>query len=519
MNGVPSKPTPMETSKPEPIKSSELDRPTDGDPKYAHLTTKRSSAALLGAFWSAINSFVPTLLNSLVFVVSSRYLMPHDFGIVALTASVISMAGAFAPAAFGEAMIQQKHIRRCHLDTVFWLCAISSLLIYGILVTFSPMIATKISQPAISVFLPILGLKLFFDVTAVVPYALIVRAMSFHLLAMRTIITAVISGAISIILLMSGYGIWALVISQLTVSIVGWLAAFLAAKWLPGFEISIKALRDLYQYTLFASGNRFISAINPDQIIIGSIIGPAPLGIFNFSRRMFQMLNDVLSGSLASVSHTLLSSLQTEKSKMREAFLLATYGASIIAFPAFIGLAAIAGDVIPLVFGIQWDDAIWPTRWFCMIGIMSCIGVIQSSLITSQGKNHWWFYYQLFQQAITILVLILLVNRGINVIVMAMALQTLFVWPITLVMVTNIIDIKITAYLRHFVEPMLSSILMLVTVLVIAYIFRQNSPAIRLTTEIIFAIFTYTLAIYIFSRDKILTIVRAFLNRNKPTHL
>lgn len=497
------------------IKDEEALTPPEGDAKYAHLNTQRSSAALRGAIWSAINSFVPTLLNSIVFVVTSRYLLPHDFGIIALAVSVISLVGAFAPAALGEALIQRLHVRKSHLDTVFWVCAGSSLFLYGLLVALSPMIATKLGQQTITVFLPVIGLKLLFDLLAVVPNALIARAMTFKLIAMRTIIATVISSAFCISLLMYGYGIWALAISQLTVSIVSCVVAFLGAKWRPGLEYSNKALSDLFQYGLFASGNNFLQAMNLDQLIIGSVLGPAALGIFNFSRRLFQILNDVIAGALTSVSHALLSSLQNEKEKMREAFLFATYGSSIVSFPAFVGLAAVAGDAIPLIFGQHWHEAIWPTRWFCLIGLMSCIGVIQSSLIKSQGKSNWWFYYQLFRQILTISTILLLLDKGINFIVMIMALQTVLFWPVTLVMVSKITDLKVSSYFRQFLEPFSASILMAITVFVISYYMQAASPIVRLLAEILIGGAIYSVAIFYLSKEKLLLIIKSLLSKRR----
>ncbi|MGZ8171979.1 MAG: lipopolysaccharide biosynthesis protein [Methylobacter sp.] len=499
----------------ETIKGGSSVDAAEGDSKYAHIKTKRSSAALRGVIWSAINSIVPTLLNSLVFIVSSRYLMPHDFGILALAVSVISLASAFAPAALGDALIQQLHIRKSHLDTVFWICVGSSLLIYGVLIVFSPVIAVTVGQLAVSDFLPVLGLKVLFDISAAVPNALIARSMSFHLIAVRTIVATLISSVICIGLLVSGYGIWALVISLLAGSMTSCVAAFIGAKWLPGFDVGIKDLRDLSRYGLFASANRFLQLMNLDQLVIGSFIGPAPLGIFNFSRRLFQMLNDVIAGALTSVSHTLLSSLQSEKEKVREAFLLATYGSSIVSFPAFVGLASVVGDAIPLVFGAQWSEAIWPTRWFCIIGLMSCIGVIQSSLINSQGKSDWWFYYQFFRQILTIATIVVLHDKGISYIVMAIALQTLLLWPVTLVMVAKIINLKITSYFRQFLEPLFASAIMLATVLLMGYYFQGVSPIIRLAIEIGCGAVVYALSIFVLSREKILIIVKSFRSRNE----
>lgn len=489
----------------------------DAESKYAHVKTNRSALAVRGAGWSFLNSIVPTLLNSAVFVVSSRFLTPQDFGVVALVASFVSFMAAFAPVALGEALIQYKNLNKSHLDTVFWLCIFSAVVLFILYLLISPIVAEKIKHPELIVFLPILGLKLFFDLSATVPNALIARAMSFHLIAARTIIATVISSVICISLILLGYGIWALVISQLTVSIASCIAAMFGAKWMPGFEIKMSSLRELYRYGLFASGNRLINTMNLDQIIIGSYIGTAPLGIFNFSRRLFQMLNDVIAGALTSVSHALLSSLQSEKEKVREAFLIATFGSAIVSFPAFVGLAAIAGEAIPFVFGNHWADAIVPTRWFCFIGLMSCIGVIQSSLINSQGKSNWWFYYMLCKQVFLVLTIIVLHSQSIDVIVMAIALQTAFFWPITLIMVTKIIDLKLSNYFHQFLAPLLASVLMLLSILIFNFAFPELSPLIKLIAEIFLGFITYTVSILFLCRERVMSLLKSIRNR-KSNH-
>ncbi len=486
---------------------------TDYASKYAHAQTKRASLAVSGAAWSFLNSIVPTLLNSLVFIVSSRFLMPQDFGVVALVASFVSFATALAPIALGEALIQHKNIHKSHLDSVFWLCLLSAFILYIVFIFASPIIAQKIKHPELIIFLPILGLRLIFDLSATVPNALIARAMSFHLIAARTIIATLISSVICITLILWGYGIWALVLSQLTVSIASCVAAMLGAKWIPGFDVKSCALRELFRYGLFASGNRFLATMNLDQIIIGTFIGTAPLGIYNFSRRLFQMLNDAIAGALNPVSHALLSSLQSEKEKVRDAFLFATFGSSLVSFPVFMGLAAIAGEAIPLVFGAHWGDAIEPTRWFCLIGLMSCIGVIQASLINSQGKNNWWFYYQLFRQILTISTIFILKDESVSFIVMVMALQTLLFWPITIVLVTKIIQIKIRNYLRQFLEPLFASAAMLGAVMLIGFFYHEISPISRLLLEVACGSLVYTLTLFSISRQKIVVIFQSLVKR------
>ena len=476
------------------------------DDKLKHVTKKRGTLAVRGAIWSTINSVVPSILNSLVFIVTSRYLMPHDFGIIALTVSIVSFASALTPGALGEALIQKFTITGRLLDTVFWLCATFALLAYLLLFLLGETVSLHLNQPEIKQFIPLIALKLVFDLLATVPNALIARSMEFHLIATRTIIATFISAIICITLLYFDYGILALAISQVSTSIVNCIVAFFGARWKPKFNFKLSLIREVIKYGIFASGNRFLQLMNIDQIMIGSLIGPTGLGIFNFSRRMFQMVNDAVGGSLTSVSHALLSSMQNEASKVKEAFLFATFSSSIIAFPAFVGLALIVPDLIPYVFGDHWSTAIAPTQWFCLIGLMSCIGVIQSSLINSQGKNHWWFYYQLFRQALTISTIYLMQSFTIETIVMAIAIQTLLCWPITLMMVSKIINMQLFSYFKQFITPLLASLMMFLSIYGLRPFINAHTPLFIISINIAMGALSYAAIMLLTERKKLLII-------------
>jgi teichuronic acid exporter len=478
-----------------------------------HLKTGRSVAAIRGAYWSAVNAIVPVAMNSGVFIISSRFLTPNDFGIIALAVSIVMLVSAIAPASFGEALVQLPDIRQSHLDSVFWLCALFALLLFGGLVGLSRPIALLSGHLAILPFLPIIGLRLLFDLGAVVPNALIARTMSFHLLALKTTIATVVSCAICVVMLLAGYGIWALALSQVAVAAAGGIAAFIGAQWLPGRKFNLEALKELSRYGLFASANRFLLYMNLDQIFIACFIGTAPLGIFNFARRLYQMLNDVIAGALGSVSYSLFSSLQNEKDKIREAFLMATFGSSVICFPAFMGLGAIASTAIPLIFGPQWIEAVTPTRWFCVIGLFSCIGVIQNAFINSQGRSDWWFYFHLAQQVVTVGTIFVLRDAGLVTIVMAIAIETAIIWPVTLVMISNLLKLNIFSCLRQFLEPFCAALVMLGCVLFLENTTTDWPQMARLICDLVAGGIVYAGLIFLLCRKRLMQVGALFLTR------
>ena len=473
---------------------------------FDYLREHRGRAAVRGAIWSALNTIIPTALTALVFVVTSRYLMPSDFGLVALATSIVMFGSGFGPAAFGEALIQQQVIRRSHLDTVFWLGLGSASLIYAVVVAIGPILARSMGQPGIVKLIAIIGLKLFFDLAAIVPNALISRAMLFHLAALRTGIATVISSAVCLGLVLGGFGLWAIALAQIASAAASCAAAFWGARWLPGFRVKRSSLRDLAHYGIFASANRFLQTMNLDQLIIGTFASPAALGIYNFARRLLQMLNDIVAGGLTSVTHVLLSSLQSDQARVRQAFLMATFGCSLVSLPAFVGLAAVAPGLIAVIFGAHWAPAVWPVRFFCVIGVMGGIGVIQASLITSQGKAHWWFYYQLVRNILTIGTVIALYRAGIAYIVFALMIGVLLLWPVTLVMVSRLIGLSVGGYFRQFLAPLAAAAIMVAGVALVGSILSAQSPLVRLVAQVACGGIVYSVAIFALARRQIVTL-------------
>ncbi len=481
--------------------------------QYAHLRSGRGRAAVLGTLWAAINSFVPAFVGAGVFAVASRYVTPADFGLVAFSASVAAIAGAFVPLGFGEALIQRQSIDRRHLDTVFWLCAATSLGIYAILVAAAWPISRAMGEAGLVALVPVVGAKIIFDLLAAVPNALLARAMSFNLIALRTTISALVAAAVCLFLLALGYGIWALALSQLASSIAACVGSMLSVSWRPRLGFDRSALADLRRYGLFASGNRVVQLLNVDQILIGSLLGMASLGLYAFARRIFQIVNDLIGGALTSVSYSLLASLQNDLPKLREAFLVATFASSALSFPVFIGLAAVAPDAVPAVFGAHWVEAVPALQGFCLIGLMTCVGILQSSLINSQGRADWWMYYQAVQLVLSGLVILAFYRYGIVWVVFAIAIKTWLTWPVTVVITMRLLDMRPRSYLGPFIAPIAASLAMLIAVLLIQESLAEFYAVARLAAEIGGGALVYAAALLGLARRRLLEIQTMVFNR------
>lgn len=487
---------------------------TGKDERRDHLTKGRASAAIRGTLWSLVSSFVPSALGFLVFLASSRVLSPAEFGIVAFAVSIASVGVAIAPAGFREALIQRESITSAHLDTVFWLCVGAALVIYAALCGAGPLIASASGQPQLVLLIPLVAARVIFEMAAAVPNALIVRTMSFKMLALRTTVASVVTAVVCLGLLWAGLGLWALAFSQLAGAIAACIGALMGARWLPGLRFDWAALRDLRAFGLFSNGNHFITTINIDQLLIGALMGPTWLGIYSFARRIFQILTDLISGALHLVSYSLLSSMQKEPAKLREAYLLGTLASSVVAFPVFAGLALVAPDLIPFAFGDAWISAVPVVQAFCVLGLLTAVGILQSSLIRSQGQADLWFYYILGKQAVTVLYIFLFSGWGVVPLTVSLVILNILLWLPTVHMVVRLLQISIWGYLSSFALPVAATAAMWGCGWLVQQELAGADPLLRLTTTIGAAALSYSAVIVLLGRKRVATLV-GFVKRRR----
>lgn len=471
---------------------------------------------MVGLLWSLVSGFAPAAIGALVFLATSRALGPSEFGTVALAATITTIASALVPVGFGDALVQRAEITRDHLDAVFWLCfGVAALIYIGVVLAAAPF-AAAFNTPVLTLLIPLLGLKVFFDLLGAVPNALLTRSMAFHKLAVRTTIASLAAAAICILLLLLNYGLWALAFSQLASSLIACLASMLSARWAPRFTFSFTALRDLARFGLFSSGQRALQTINLEQVLIGSLLGTSMLGLFSFARRIFQLVSDLIASPLNAVSYPLLSSLQKEPAKLRDAYIFATLASSIFSFPLFIGMAVVADDLIPIAFGDHWIDAIGAVRAFCAIGLLASVGVLQSALIRSQGQAGLWLFYMLARQGMTVLYIAFFHSWGLDALVTAIAIQTYLMWLPAVHMVMRLLNISLIAYFKPFIAPALAAAAMFVAVSAIKEA-MPGEPILRLLASIGGGAIVYCLVLLLTARSQLNRVLSLMLSRKKAS--
>ncbi len=476
-----------------------LSDPDDGVAFAAHPSEDRSRRAFFGTLWSLLHTLIPSVSAALIFFISAAFLSPTDFGHLAMAASAISVALAFSPIAFGEALVQRSELRRQHTDAVFWLTVLTGIFYCLLLWLTAPLVARWFDAPELAWIIPILCLKVPLEFAAVAPSAMIVRSMQFRLIALRTAISSGVAAVVSISLLLGGFGVMALVTSQVAASAALCVVAFWTSGWRPSLSFDLNGLRDVSRYGLFSSGQRLLVTLRLDHLVAGALAGPAVLGLLVFAQRLFRLLSDVASGALSSVLHVVLASMQHQTDKVRDTFVIASFAAAALGFPVFVGAALVIDDVIALLFPEIWGGAASAAQLYCVVGVVATLSIVQGALIRSMGKPDWLFWYQLAQEIATVIAIAITWRFGLEIMVAAIVAKTLLLWPVSVWMTLRLLGTSASAYAKSFLGPLLAATAMAACILNLP----EPNGFSGLATQIAVGILVYPPILMIFSRSQL----------------
>lgn len=482
---------------------------------YDHVTCNAGKKTVSGLIWSGLNATLATTLTAAVFFITSHILAPEDFGAVAFAASIVALSSTMVPLAFYEALVQRSDVSNAHLDTVFWMNLGAAAIIWLALWVGSDLLAELLQVDALSVILPILGIRVLFDATGSVPMALILRKMSFKKIALRTTIANGIAAVICLLLALKGHAFWALVLSQLIGAVIQALFSLWVCGWLPGVHVSLSAFMDLRRFGLFTMGRKFFDAARLDQVLMGSLLGAPALGLYFFAFRLNEMIQQLTTVAVSQVFSVTFSGLQNDRERLRAMYFRGCFGAALLSFPIFVGLILVAPEAVPVFFGEQWRGGVFAVQMLAGLSLMASIGSMQAALIQAVGQAGWWFTYRAFVQIVGFVVIMAAVPFGLNAVVMGLLLRTLLLWPISIWRVLRILDTDLNGYVRVLCGPVISVAAMTGTVLLGKTALSSWPSGPLVIALIVLGSVTYAATIFVLSREHIAPVWQMIRNSRK----
>lgn len=464
-----------------------------------------------GLKWQVINIAGKQLLSFFVFTTLARLLDPASFGLLALISVYTYFASMLADLGLGAALVQRKNVEREHLDTAFWFNVGCNLLLCIVTMAVASPLATMMGEPDLAALLRWSSLSLVIAAASSVQGTLFVRDLDFRRPAIRNLIANAVGGAVGVGMAFAGFGVWALVGQLLSSAGAGAIFISIASPYRPQFAFSFRHLRELLAVgsSVFANALIWFFASRLEQLVIGRVAGVPTLGIYVIASKLPELTKYTIQQPLVEVAVPALAKLRDDHPRMREAIYTGVELHAFVIFPVFVGIASIAEDLVPFLFGSQWSSA---SSLCALLSIYALVGALQLFFypaLLASGVTGKYVSLNLAQTVGVFCACIIGIQFGVTHLVIGLIVNSVCFGVCLMFFLRRQIGLDIAQYCKPCVKPAVGSVLMAGTLLLLSEHTLALPVSARLVAHIVTGVITYILFALLFAKPAALKLLRA----------
>ena len=152
-----------------------------------------------GILWNFADQLGRRGINVIVTLVLARFLVPGEFGVVAVMAAFVAVANSLMESGFRQALIRKDDAGEQDFNTAFVANLALAVFAYLLVYLAAPAVADFYENPELAGLMRVGGLSILVNATWVVHGAIFSKALDFRSLLVASVPAAVVSGIVAIV--------------------------------------------------------------------------------------------------------------------------------------------------------------------------------------------------------------------------------------------------------------------------------------------------------------------------------
>ena len=359
----------------------------------------------------------------LVSFIVSIVLVPEDYGTIALVTVFTAILQVFVDSGLGTALIQKKEADDLDFSSVFYFNLVVCVILYIGMFVASPYIAAFYGDDTLTPIIRVLSLTIIISGVKGIQQAYVSRNMLFKRFFFSTIGGTIFSAILGIGMAYAGFGVWALVVQQLSNTAIDTLILWITVKWRPKKLFSWSRLKVLlsFGWKLLVSSLLDTGYNNLRNLIIGKMYSSADLAFYNQGDKFPKVIVTNINTSIDSVLLPTMSNVQDDKERVKQMTRRAIKTSTYVMAPLMMGLAFCAEPIVSLVLTDKWFPCVPFLRIFCITYMFWPVHTANLNAINAMGRSDWFLRLEITKKIMGMTILLSTMWFG----VMAMAYSLL----------------------------------------------------------------------------------------------
>jgi teichuronic acid exporter len=339
--------------------------------------------------WSFLQAVAQRGMQFVIGIVLARMLFPEQFGLIGMITIFMAVISAFLDSGFGAALIQKREVTQTDICSIFYFNILVGVAAAGLLCLAAPWIASFYGQPVLTPLTRALSLTIVINSLGMIQNTILTKQINFKVLTKVSLIGGILSGSTGITLAALGFGVWSLVVQQITAAFFSVVCLWFFNPWRPALIFSFNALREMFG---FGSRLLFSSVLdnifnNIYYVVIGKLFSAADLGFFTRAQSLNDVPSQTVSGMVGRVTFPVFSSIQDDPARLKRGLKKALTMLGLVNFPMMIGLAVVARPLVLVMLTEKWAPSVPYLRLLCVAGLLYPLHLMNLNMLQALGRS------------------------------------------------------------------------------------------------------------------------------------
>lgn len=462
-----------------------------------------------GIKWTASAKILSQLATWGITIYIMRLLTPEDYGLLAMATVFTAFLLLLSEVGLGPALVQTSEIDNERLSQSFGVIIVSNIILMGIANIFAGTIALFFDEPRLENIIRLLSLQFPINALTILPSVQLQRNLLFKLQSLTELITAILTSISTLIFAINGTGVNAIVYGTLVGALVRCISLYVVFPIYLKPSFRWESITKQFAFGRSISTGRILWFVfnQIDTLIIGKLLGKDALGIYSIAMHIASMPVQRISAIVGQVAFPVLARYQNDIEAIKKTTIDAIRYIAFLGFPLLWGISSISNEIILVLVGPSWTEAILPLQIISLMLPLRLIGNILPSATDAIGKPE--LSVKNVKLSASIMPFAFIIGAQFGIIGVSLAWVTIY--PIILIVnlfrIINPVGISKTTLLNAIIPAAISAAGMYITVFYFRSIFINLSTINHLLILPVVGAIAYCFLSYITNRTTFLIII------------
>lgn len=384
--------------------------------------------------FSFVGKYITMLVQFVSVMVISRLLVPADIGLYSIAAGAIAIGQVLRDFGLSLYLVHEKHLCVDKIRTCF---TMSLIICWSIALAYwaaAAPLANFFDQDDIEAVIQILALSFVIIPFGTFNLSLIKRDMRFDRIMRIDLISAFVSVAVTISLVLLEYGVMAMAYGSIVGTLATVISTFVFTKW-SYYRLSLKRASEIVRFSSFVSLSNIFTQLNEliPEAAIGKQQSMADTAYFSKANATVNLFSLLVTSVVAPVIQPFLAKLNREQENMADPIYNMMNYILVLLWPFCAILLLMPEQILTTLYGNQWSQSAPVLQIFAAILFIDGFIIMAEQMLNSIGAVKFVFKNTALIVALRIVATLMLVQDGIVAIAWSFLaislLRLVLIWP------------------------------------------------------------------------------------------